>query len=295
MTSERIDGPELILLAEAKIAELLSAGEDARFESSGVVVRDGVWYVVFDNLPHVGRISGLSHPSGSSLIELDAHGVVGYEDIAHDPGADRFYLLIEAARRNDGYMAKVCEYDSTFRHLATEWLPFPLEAANKGLEGMATVTRAGDTYLLALCEGNRCRAGAAGRRPGNGRIQVFGRTQGGWDHAATIRIPRTAWFADYSSVAVVDGRIAVLSQESGALWLGVLDPNGWEIIGDGTVYRFPSAADGGRYCTVEGIAWLTPEQIVVVSDKAKPTQAKPCRKTDQSVHMFQIPACTARE
>jgi hypothetical protein len=291
VASHRIDGPELALVAEAKVAELLSAGDDARFEASGVVVRDGVWYVVFDNIPHVGRISGLSPASESSLIELDEHHAEGYEDIAHDPGTDRFYLLIEAARRDAGFMAKVREYDAAFRHLGTDWLPFPLETANKGMEGLSTVTRAGETYLLALCEGNRCRAGAAGRRPGGGRIQVFGRTRGGWDHAATIRLPPAAWFVDYSSVAVADDhRIAVTSQESSALWLGVLDPARWEIIGDGTVYRFPSAADGGTYGTVEGIAWLARDQVVVVSDKAKPTQAKRCRITDQSVHHFQIPA-----
>jgi hypothetical protein len=44
------------------------------------------------------------------------------------------------------------------------------------------------------------------------------------------------------------------------------------------------------YCTIEGVSWITPNRIVVVSDKAESKQGKWCRDKDQSIHIFEIPA-----
>src|ERR1019366_9470005 len=43
------------------------------------------------------------------------------------------------------------------------------------------------------------------------------------------------------------------------------------------------------YGTVEGVSWIAPDQVVVVSDKAKPEQSDRCRAKDQSIHIFKIP------
>jgi hypothetical protein len=51
----------------------------------------------------------------------------------------------------------------------------------------------------------------------------------------------------------------------------------------------PRGAKGAVvYCNAEGVAWLAPNQIAVVSDKKKIDQHRRCEKKDQSLHVFQI-------
>ena len=59
----------------------------------------------------------------------------------------------------------------------------------------------------------------------------------------------------------------------------------------GRSYTFPTNARGQTiYCNVEGVAWLSERQVVVVSDRAKPDeQSKKCRHKDQSIHVFNLP------
>ena len=183
------------------------------------------------------------------------------------------------------------EYDRSFGYISSSWLDFELPSLNKGLEGLTCVNRAGQTYLLGLCEGNRCRDGAAGRRPGGGRIQVFARRGKGWKHVDTIRLPKSLPFKDHSSLAHAGARLCVVSQESSALWIGRLAESEWRVTDDLGVYEFPRNQNGKRvYGTVEGVSWLSDTHVVVVSDKAKPEQPKRFQTTDQSIHVFAIPS-----
>jgi hypothetical protein len=285
---------ELELLAEAKIAEILADAPDHRLDASGVLAHNGVFYVVFDNSRHVGRIGGrlADDSTENSLIRSERDSGAGYEDIAYDQSAGHFYVLIEALEHGGSFMAKVEELDTSFRYVSSGWLDFPLDASNKGLEGLTCLERDGQTYLLGLCEGNHCKPGAAGRRPGGGRLQVFGKGSGRWHHVGTIRLPKSLWFEDYSSVAVTQRQIAVVSQESSALWIGELAPSSWEIVGDGSIRRFPLDARGRTvYCNVEGVSWIGPDRLVAVSDRTKAdTQSKRCQTKDESIHVFAIPA-----
>lgn len=105
-----------------------------------------------------------------------------------------------------------------------------------------------------------------------------------------IRLPETVLFEDYSGIAVTGDRIAVISQASSALWLGHLAPVGWQVTGPGTSYALPTDADGNVvYGTAEGVSWVGPDQVVVVSDKVKPEQDPRCQAKDQSIHIFRIP------
>jgi hypothetical protein len=295
VAAEPPSAPQLVLLAEAKITEVLGDPEQRRLEASGVLAKDGCFYVIFDNSPDVARVGGgLSADAAENHLIRAGPGEsrgVGYEDIAYDRTADRFYVLIEALPHGRGFMAEVEEYDGSFRHLASARLEFPLDRVNKGLEGLTCLHRAGRTYLLGLCEGNRCQGGAAGRQPGGGRIQVFERGRRHWDHAGTIRLPPSVWFEDYSSLAVAGGRVAVVSQASSALWIGALARSSWAVAGDGAIYRFPVDPDGNTvYCNVEGVSWVAPDRIVVVSDRAKTKeQGNRCRAKDESIHLFTIP------
>jgi hypothetical protein len=146
-------------------------------------------------------------------------------------------------------------------------------------------------HLLALCEGNRCRGGAEGRRPGGGRVHVFVEGPDRWERTHTIRLPPEVAFTDYSGISVSGDRVAVVSQESSALWVGGLAPSGWDLLDAGRTYSFPRSPGGKTlYGTVEGVSWLADDEVVVVSDRAKPTQSSRYRAKDQSVHLFALPA-----
>ena len=62
------------------------------------------------------------------------------------------------------------------------------------------------------------------------------------------------------------------------------------MLGEGAVYRFSRVEDDKIvYCNVEGVAWLSPAQVVV-SDKTKSASRKARRRSkDQSIHVFAIP------
>src|SRR5205823_4724083 len=168
------------------------------------------------------------------------------------------HLLVEALPRRSGvFMAQARTYDEDFRQVASRWLDFPLDRTNKGLEGLACVHRDGQTYLLGLCEGNRCKGGAEGRRPGGGRMQLFVEGRRAWEHTGTLRLPKAVRFEDYSSLAVTDDRVAVVSQASSAVWVGRLHASRWEFVDDGSTYRFPTDHRGRHvYGNVEGVAWI---------------------------------------
>ena len=287
---------QLLLLHEAKIHDILGRHVDPRLEASGVLAKDGVFYVIFDNLADIARLgSRLSSDDTENHLIPQEHGHRrGFEDIAYDYLSNRSYVLIESLPRGGGrFMAKVQEYDESFCYQSDSWLDFPLQRPNKGLEGLTCVLRDGEIHLLGLCEGNKCKAGGAGRTPGGGRIQVFRRAQNHWDRVGRIRLPTTLSFEDYSSIAADGERLAVVSQVASALWVGRLVPSGWEVADEGVTYRFPrNAEDQVVYCTIEGVSWITPNRIVVVSDKAKSTQSKRCRDKDQSIHVFEIPFLT---
>jgi hypothetical protein len=284
----------LVLEREAKLASLLPAAAGRRLEASGVLAGEGCFYVVFDNGPDIGRVGPelTAGAAGNGLLRQDRGRRAGFEDIAHDAVAGRYYILVEAVARGQGFMAEVQEYDRDFAYLERAWLDFPLDGPNKGLEGLTCVHRQDRTWLLGLCEGNRCRDGAEGRRPGGGRIQVFGRGRRHWDRTATIRLPATLPFQDFSSLAVAGDRLAVLSQEESALWVGHLRPTSWDLADAGTVWVFPTDEEGQTvYCNPEGVSWISRDRVVVVSDRAKRAgrQDDRCRAKDQSIHVFTIP------
>jgi hypothetical protein len=294
VTGRAAEPPSLRLLGEAKIADLLGGAASGvhRLEASGVLAAGGWYWVVFDNVPHVARIHPEMTPGhpGTTLLRKPG-GPIGFEDIAHDGDDGRFFVLIEATAFAPGvYQAEVCEFDRGLRLVARRWLDFPLEDANKGMEGLSCVRRQGHLHLLGLCEGNRCHGGEAGRRPGGGRVHVFTEGAKRWERVHTIHLPESLPFIDYSAISVSGDRVAVISQESSALWVGRLSPDGWDILDEGEVYRFPRDPRGRVvYGTVEGVSWLAERLVVVVSDRAKPEQPRRMRAKDESIHVFALP------
>jgi hypothetical protein len=289
-----IKTPALQLVTECKIGDLMPCNEPAkRWEASGVLLKAGHFFVVFDNRTEIGRISDDLRPNPANGLFGVAHAEVGYEGIAYNATKQRFYLLVEARKRaRKRYHALIVEYDDEFKYRKTKPLDFTFSSSNKGFEAVAHVHRDQQDYLLALCEGNKCKCGSKGRKPGGGRVQVFEKRKRRWAHSATIALPSSVPFADYSGMSLGHGRVAIVSQVNSMLWVGQFDEAGWTWRDAGQLYDFPRSDDGAiRYGNIEGVAWISPTRIVTVSDRRK-RKSQPDERlseTDQSVHIFDIP------
>ena len=280
------------VVRERKLADLLPAPQyGGVLEASGVVVKDGRYIVVFDNVRRIAQVGPSLAPGSADHSWLGRlRQGEGYEDIAHSSHLRRFYALIEAEKHPDGtYKAIIEEFDEHFRYKGRGCVDVAFERRNRGFEGLTAVRSNGGNYLLALCEGNEGRAGLRGRTPGGGRIHVLQRRGAGWQSVAQIRLPSSLDFKDYSALALRGDRLAVVSQKSARMWIGKLRLKTWTIDDDGRTYDFPRNAQGKRrYCTVEGVDWLSPTTFVMVSDLCKKGYPDRCAGTDQSIHIVRL-------
>jgi hypothetical protein len=284
--------PALRLVKERKLADLLGPPRSgAVYEASGVIAVGRYCYVALDNIRRVARVAVHLRPSSAD------HGWVGrarqgegYEAITYSRAQHRFYLMIEAQKHPDGtFKGVIEEYDDEWRFKNRRWIDFSLKKRNTGFEGLASVQRGGHHYLLALCEGNKCRDSHTKRKRGQGRIHVLEQRRGLWKAVARIKLPKAVAFKDYADVALDGDRLAVVSQESSRVWIGRMRRGEWAISGKGRVYDLPRTKKGKkRYFTTEGISWLSPRTLVVVSDKTKKSHPNRGGKTEQSIHIFRI-------
>jgi hypothetical protein len=251
--------------------------------------------VVFDNLTDIARIDPSLRPAdpGTDLVPVPIGGTEGFEDIT--AADDRCFALVESLPHPDGgFRPMIHELDPDLRPVRARWVDVPVARPNKGLEGLGCVHRNGRLHLLGLYEGNWGLGGASGRRPGGGRIEVLVEGAQTWEPVATIRLPATLPFADYSAIAVRGDRLAVTSQRSSALWVGRLSASDWRVNGPGTVYLFPRDRLGRTmYGTVEGVTWLDDDLFAVVSDRVKRNQPRRLRATHESVHIVALPPPSA--
>jgi hypothetical protein len=277
----------LELVRESKLYRLLPGKqESSRLEASGVaLVSDQTALVIFDNLNQIARIDlSLKRCRSNGLQPAPSLGV-GFEDITIDDKSGHVFCLIEALEDFDGQLRGfVAEYDSAGQFLGCTRLTTRFKRQNKGFEGLQHVWRRRRECLYALREGNH----GKGPRHGGGRVDVFARNRGGtWQAANSIRLPNQADFEDYSALAYRYQQIAVVSQSSARLWVARIDEKSRSVVpGSGAIFRFPSKS----YGNVEGIAWLTRDTLVAVSDRTSTDQPSRFAKKDQSIHVFRIPA-----
>ena len=285
--------PTLKLVCESKIRDLMPCDPPTkRWEASGVLVKDGHYFVVFDDRTEIARVSDDLQPNSTNGLFGMAHAVCGYEGITYNAAKRRYYLLVESHEQKGGdYRALIVEYDDEFRFLKHRPVDFTFKSSNKGFEAVAHVRRDDTDYILALCEGNKCRGGEKGRKPGGGRVQLFEKRKKHWSHSRTIALPDTLPFVDYSGMSIDDGCVAIVSQVNSMLWVGRFDEAGWTWHDAGRLYAFPRSDDGAiRYGNIEGVAWVTRTRIVTVSDRRKKKhQPKGLSEKDQSIHIFDIP------
>lgn len=285
--------PTLKLVGESKIRDLMPpAQRSARWEASGVLVKDHHYFVVFDDRTEIARFSDDLQPNDANGLFGMAHAVCGYEGITHNAAMQRYYLLVEARKHTSGrYRALIVEYDDALQYLKERPVDFTFKSSNKGFEAVAHVRRNNTDFLLALCEGNRCKCGRAGRQVGGGRVQVFQKKKKLWRHSDVIALPSTVPFVDYSGMSTDNGRVAIVSQVNSMLWVGQFDEAGWTWRDEGQLYEFPRSDNGAiQYGNIEGVGWITPTRIVVVSDKRKKKNQpeKGLSEKDQSIHIFDL-------
>jgi hypothetical protein len=283
----------LQLVRESKIRDLLPSDlATDRLEASGVLVKDNYYYVVFDNRAEIARLAhSLQADEANGLFGMD-DAEHGYEGIAFNEAKQRFYLLVEARKRKGGgYEAEVYEYNDQFQHVKDRRLDFALASENKGFEAIAHARRGGEDFVLALCEGNKCKSGKAGRKPGGGRVQLFEKKKKRWAHRQTVKLPKSVRFVDYSGMSIDNGRVAIVSQENSMLWIGQFHETDWAWRDEGRLYAFPRTETGAiLYGNVEGVAWISPTRIVTVSDRRKSEhRGTEMEEKDQSIHIFDLP------
>jgi len=282
----------LRIVKERKLSDLIAPPRGgAVFEASGVIAVGKHAFVVLDNVRRVARIALHVRPDSQAhqWVGASRQGE-GYEAITYSPGTGRFYLMIEAQKHPDGtFKGAIEEYDDHWRFRARRWVDYEFDKRNTGFEGLASVESRGRHYLLALCEGNNCRDSRKKKKRGQGRIHVLERRGRLWRPIARIKLPQQVGFKDYAGLAVRGTRLAVVSQESSRLWIGRLRIGRWKIDGRGRIYEFPRTKKGKkRYCSVEGISWLSPQTLVSVSDLSKKRHPKRCERTDQSIHLISL-------
>jgi hypothetical protein len=276
----------LELVREEKLYRLLpGGGPTSRLEASGVAFADDATaLVVFDNLNVIARVDlSLERKATNRLLPAPSLGL-GFEDIAIARRDGRLLCLIETLEDFNGALRGfVAEYEADGRFVRCMPLPIPLVDANKGYEGLAHARRGGRELLYALHEASH---GAKGDR--RGRIDVFARKRdGGWSASGSIRVPKDADLEDYAALAYRDGKVAIVSQESARLWVARVDDKTLKLVpGSSARYRFPSK----HYGNVEGVAWLSSDTLVAVSDRRKKNQPSRFAEKDQSIHVFRVPA-----
>lgn len=186
---------------------------------------------------------------------------------------------------------------------------FEFEGNSKGFEGAISVHDQADDSLiiLGLCEGNHCSESRKNDR-GHGRLVAMKKVIADdgsceWKTNKTIKIPKSAFFLDYSDITMDEnGRVAISSQENSAIWVGQLkgisadgkaDIDSLEFDEEkGQIFHFPKNDQCVTvYCNIEGIHWINEEMLIAVSDKmkGKGRQDYRCFEKDQSVHVFVLP------
>lgn len=280
------DCQQLELVKEEKLFRLIPGKKKRKLEASGVALLDDTTaLVIFDNLNLIALVDlSLQLQDKNKLIPAPGLGT-GFEDICIDYQEKHVFCLIEALEDVDGkFRGYVAEYDADGHFIRCTRLATEFKYENKGYEGLAHVRLADRELLFALCEGNL----GTNAKKGGGRIDAYTRKpDGGWEFSHRINVSKTAAFEDYAAIAHRDSHIAIVSQASGRVWVAMVDKDARALVpGSESVYRFPKKS----YGNVEGIAWLSEDTLVAVSDKKKDWQPKRCEKKDQSIHVFRIPA-----
>ncbi|MBI3235424.1 MAG: SdiA-regulated domain-containing protein [Bacteroidetes bacterium] len=274
-------------ISESKVYKLLKDYDHHdKFEASGLAIRDGYIYIVFDNLYQIAKIDEtLPQNSLKNSLVGAGDGNSNFEGITYKEGKNtQWYIVEETAANNDQWIPRFNIYNDQFTSSTQQWsdVIFDSDNKNKGFEGIAYTQRNDKDYILSLVEGT-------------GQIMVMQQHENSWIKIAEFTIPAT--FNDYSEIALYKNKIAVTSQKDAKLWIGELDHKNWSVVASsGVVYDFPKGNEAGElgkgnhilYANIEGIAFLNDSTIVTCTDKASDKQPSYQSIKDQSVQIFRL-------
>jgi hypothetical protein len=297
----------------------------SRYEASSVIIVGDYAYAVCDNSWAISKFATKLEPFSTKNVQVgnpfgwagagEEVGNSGFESLLYDDGY--FYILRESVeqkhKEHHDYHAVIEQLsmgEQDYTVVQTCSSDFEFEGISKGFEGAVGVRDLNnELVILGLCEGNHCSEKRKFDR-GNGRLVAMRRTMDDttgacvWSTIRTINVPKTAFFDDYSDVAMdAKGRVAITTQEDSQLWVGQMQgldvaTGLWNIDAMefdthvGTTYDFPKNDEcKTQYCNIEGIEWLNEQMVVAVSDKmkGKGKQDFVCFDKDQSVHVFVLP------
>jgi hypothetical protein len=304
--------PVLVKEYESKIHKLIaSLSKKDRLEASGIQLFQDYYYVVFDNLSSIAKLHvSLDKKHPDNILIPGPEPLEQFEDITYSTVTQRFYVVIENAEveQSDAtqegstqetvvFKPIIREYNKQLNLLEMHFVDYVFTVENKGLEGLAAISRNNQEYLIGLCEAagdnSTQKTGAQNTGPaeqGVGSMLVLKKNTDRWHVDQIIHLPQSVQFGDYAALDVRDNRIAVVSQVSSALWVGQFKEQSWEFVDEGNIYLFPrSKTNALKYCNVEGVTWVDHDTIAVVSDKRKSIDSKRCKKKDQSIQLFKIP------
>jgi hypothetical protein len=288
-----------------------------RYEASSIILKDNSFYAVCDNSWAVSKFSTSLDPFSPANVQIGTPNPDDVEDSGFEAifwDEDSFYVVRESVQHADSHFHAIVEQvalgENNYTVVEACSSDFKFEGTSKGFEGAVSIRDASnEMIILGLCEGNYCSETRKFDR-GNGRIVAMKRileedgTTCTWSAVRTISVPPSAFFHDYSDIAIdAKGRVAITTQEDSQVWIGQMlgqDPDTGLYDLDAmeldpsvhSVFDFPKNNECETiYCNIEGVEWLNDQTIVVVSDKmkGKGKQDFLCFDKDQSVHVFVLP------
>ncbi|CAF5053746.1 unnamed protein product [Rotaria magnacalcarata] len=292
-----------------------------RFEASGVSMQpDGLMlFVIFDNTFQIGafftwstnqttdctnRIIDWPNDTFNELIS-------DFEGIAHNVLTDTYFLAQETSSSStnpDEYNSNIFEIKittnashSSITLIESCQIMWVFDSTAKGFEGIEFINheKSVKTYLLALCEANRCIRESMFKdrntNLGHGRLVVLEKHEHScqWQSVGVINLKTDLEFSDYSAMSIYPRKtlsyIAIASQENSQAWIGILeiDESPYFLITSSDksgVYNLPrtivnDSMCGKEYCNIEGVAWIDENHLVLVSDVR-------CRQVEFSTKIF---------
>ena len=93
----------LQLVCEHKFYDLMPSKKPTKlWEASGMLVKDGHYFVVFDDRSEIACLSSDLQPNHTSGLFGKTRPDYGYEGITYNAAKQRFYLLVEARKQSSG-------------------------------------------------------------------------------------------------------------------------------------------------------------------------------------------------
>ncbi|CAF4767116.1 unnamed protein product, partial [Rotaria sp. Silwood1] len=333
----------LILLHEQNIRDSLYYENERNesnipdaFETSGVVLRPDtlIMYIIFDNTFQIGVFctwlairtinctNKLLDWPDNTFNKLNSE----FEGIAYNSLTDTYFIVQETISSNvssNEYNSNIFEVQittnvtfSSINLIQSCRINWTFESTSKGFEGLEFMMhhKRNKNYLLALCEGNKCKPQSNSEDPvtslGNGKLVVLDKHETThnnscqWVSVGIINLPFDIKFRDYSAISAYKQNtstyIAVTSQVNSQVWIGIIeeiDQNPYFRITSSNktgVYNLPRTIVNGsmcakEYCNIEGVAWINENQLILVSDLAKKSHGVLCFRKDESIHYFSLP------